>query len=97
MSKILENSSVNDLMNKSMYNKKDIKPLINVLNSSDDNFLINNITIKDIMNNLFKEDGFINLTSTINYIDYILDYDIIQMRITLKTINLNESNVMFLL
>ena len=69
-----------------------------MLNSSDDNFLINNITIKDIMNNLFKEDGFINLTSTINYIDYILDYDIIQMWITLKTIkeylvNLNESNV----
>ena len=94
-SEILKNSSISDLMNKTMYNNE---KNINSLNFSNDNILIDNLTIKDIMNNLFKDDGVINLSSTINYIDHIINYDIVQMRITYKTvkeylININVNNV----
>ncbi|MCQ2738005.1 MAG: hypothetical protein MJ224_05305 [archaeon] len=92
--KSFKNSNISDLMN----NTDDINLLINKLNSSDENILIDTLSIKDIMNNLFKDNGVINLTSTIDYINHVLNYDIVQMRITLKTvkeylINIDTNNL----
>lgn len=102
ISEMLSNCSCGTLLKESMDksiidNKEKVNLLVNVFKKSNKNNKIDNITIHSLLEDLFKNGMFINLNSTIDCIDYVINYDIVQLRnclITMKKclVEFNESD-----